>query len=147
MLSAVEVLHQCDLIHCDIKSNNWVLRLQPKPFSCHGAMDVMCKGLEEFQFLNHLQLCLIDFGKARFMRTSSDSLIHASYMQAVCSNESEEVNECDLSAMRNSTDRIGGNEGHGNRCVAYSYVGNCSVKGMACPAMLSDTAWNAEVCH
>ena len=46
MLEAANTIHMLGIIHCDIKTDNWVLR--------RSADDA-----------NELEVCLIDFGKAR----------------------------------------------------------------------------------
>ena len=57
MLSAMLLLHRCDVIHTDIKSDNWVVSAESKPDGGAPALEVY----------------LIDLGKAKDVRSVGDA--------------------------------------------------------------------------
>jgi serine/threonine protein kinase len=81
MLAAVQLLHDHDIIHTDIKNDNWCLRSVvcrapsllsysvPCPLlTLHSLMSLTRLSLRVCPGETRVQLCLIDFGKAKDLR-------------------------------------------------------------------------------
>ena len=90
-MDALEFIHSMHIIHADIKPNNWVVMTQVSPSGVIGSVTI----------------CLIDFGKAKFLQTSR-------YYNG---NKSIEW----LSQV-------------GSKGICYA--GNGAAKGLACPQQL-----------
>ena len=90
-MDALEFIHSMHIIHADIKPNNWVIKTQ---LSSSGV-------------INNITICLIDFGKAKFLQTCK-------YYNG---NKSPEWQS-----------QVGSK--------SICYAGNGAAKGLACPQQL-----------
>lgn len=112
MLEAIHFLHEHHVIHSDIKPNNWVIKWNVNGQGGHDGMHPY-----------GIQLCLIDFGKAKQIQVNASNLIQIAHtMKTVGTYASDEL----------------------LKHKEIQYIGNCAAKGMACPLQLSNKQWDIQ---
>ena len=128
MLEAIRFLHTHGVVHSDIKPNNWVIKWDPNGCRC-GPGGGLNDHYTHTQY--GIQLCLIDFGKAKQIRvtTSNEVQINTTmYMD----NSGDSMDSVDSTSPGLSIN------------TPIQYVGNCAAKSMACPQQLTKQAWDLQ---